>query len=111
MLIDYGSTGMPPKTPKTRMMEIAKDIKKRTGGKLNAVVATHRHKDHISGFETKKNGTGTGDVIRALKPDLVVQPWTEDSEARHDGHGPGGRGRRQAHRDRWRRCSPSQILP
>jgi hypothetical protein len=78
VLIDYGSTGLPSKTPKTRMMDIANDIKKRTEGKLHAVVATHRHKDHISGFETKKNGKGTGDVIRTLKPDLVVQPWTED---------------------------------
>lgn len=88
VLIDYGSTGLPPKTPKTRMMDIAEDIKKRTAGKLHAVVATHRHKDHISGFETKKNGKGTGDVIRALKPDLVVQPWTEDPDLDPNATGP-----------------------
>jgi ribonuclease BN (tRNA processing enzyme) len=88
VLIDYGSTGLPPKTPKTRMMDIANDIKKRSGGKLHAVVATHRHKDHISGFETKKNGKGTGDVIRALKPDLVVQPWTEDPKLGTTATGP-----------------------
>jgi hypothetical protein len=78
VLIDFGSTGLPPVTPKSRMLDIARDIEKRTGGKLHAVVATHRHKDHISGFETKKGGKGTGDIIRALSPDLVVQPWTED---------------------------------
>ena len=78
VLIDFGSTGLPPGTPKSRMMDIALDIKQRTKGKLNAVVVTHRHKDHLSGFETKSNGKGTGDVIRSLKPDLVVQPWTED---------------------------------
>ena len=44
------------------------------------MVATHRHKDHISGFETKKGGKGTGDVIRSLRPSLVVQPWTEDPD-------------------------------
>lgn len=88
VLIDYGSTGLPPKTPKSRMMDIAEDIKKRTGGKLHAVVATHRHKDHISGFETKKGAKGTGDVIRALKPDLVVQPWTEDPKLGVNATGP-----------------------
>jgi hypothetical protein len=88
VLIDYGSTGLPPKTPKTRMMDIAQDIKKRTGGKLHAVVATHRHKDHISGFETKKGNNGTGDVIRSLKPDLVVQPWTEDPKLGTKATGP-----------------------
>ena len=88
VLIDYGSTGLPAKTPKTRMMDIAADIRNRTGGKLHAVVATHRHKDHISGFETKKNGNGTGDVIRSLKPDLVVQPWTEDPKLGPKATGP-----------------------
>jgi len=58
VLVDFGSTGLPDGTPKTRMMDIAKDIKARTGGKLTAVVATHRHKDHISGFETKAGGAG-----------------------------------------------------
>jgi hypothetical protein len=78
VLIDFGSTGLPPGTPKSRMMDIALDIKQRTKGKLTAVVVTHRHKDHISGFETRKDGKGTGDVIRSLKPDVVIQPWTED---------------------------------
>src|SRR5262245_39225248 len=88
VLIDFGSTGFPSDVPKTRMMDIAQDIKKRTGGKLQAVVATHRHKDHISGFETKKGGKGTGDVIRSLKPSLVVQPWTEDPDLNTKATGP-----------------------
>jgi len=97
VLIDYGSTGLPPKTPATRMMDIANDIKKRSGGKLHAIVATHRHKDHISGFETRKNGKGTGDVIRTLKPDLVVQPWTEDPKLGTKATGPaGGSGKKVA---------------
>ena len=80
VLIDYGSSARPKGTPKSRMMDIANDITQRTGGKLDAVVATHRHSDHISGFATKPNGKGTGDVIRALKPTVVVQPWTEDPD-------------------------------
>ena len=87
VLIDFGSTGFPKGVPKTRMMDIATDIKQRTGGKLTAVVATHRHKDHISGFAPSK-GKGTGDIIRSLKPDLVVQPWTEDLSLATNATGP-----------------------
>jgi hypothetical protein len=88
VLVDFGSTGFPPGVPKTRMMDIALDIKKRTKGKLTAVVATHRHKDHISGFETKNGGKGTGDLIRSLKPGVVVQPWTEDPKLATGATGP-----------------------
>jgi len=88
VLIDFGSTGFPKGVPKKRMMQIANDIKERTKRKLHAVVATHRHKDHISGFETKKGHKGTGDVIGSLEPDVVVQPWTEDPDLRPNATGP-----------------------
>src|SRR5262245_937587 len=88
VLIDFGSTGLPEGVANSRMMDIALDIKARTGGKLDAVVATHRHKDHISGFETKTGGKGTGDVIRSLKPKVVVQPWTEDPKLKPTATGP-----------------------
>src|SRR6516162_197366 len=90
VLIDFGSTGFPKGVPKSRMMEIAEDIKQRTGGKLHAVVATHRHRDHISGFATAKARNGTGDIIKSLKPDLVVQPWTEDPKLAPNATGPSG---------------------
>ena len=90
ILVDFGSTGFPKRVPKSRMMDIAHDIKKRTNGKLHAVVATHRHRDHISGFATAK-GKGTGDVIRSLKPALVVQPWTEDPKLGPKATGPAGK--------------------
>jgi hypothetical protein len=40
---------------------------------------THRHKDHISGFAGK-----SGELIEALKPRVVLQPWTEKPEAQRD---------------------------
>jgi len=79
VLIDFGSTGMPAGVVAAeQMMSVANNIKDRCNGKLQIVVATHRHKDHISGFATKKDESGTGDIIKALQPDIVIQPWTED---------------------------------
>src|SRR5437667_7338255 len=81
ILIDFGSTGQPATAGPNLLDRVAADIKEQCGGKLHAVVATHRHKDHISGFATKKNGKGSGDIIASCKPDVVVQPWTEDPKA------------------------------
>lgn len=79
VLIDFGSTGMPAGlNSNEQMMKVANDIKQRCNGKLAIVVATHRHKDHISGFTTKKEGDGTGEIIASLHPDMVIQPWTEN---------------------------------
>ncbi len=79
VLIDFGSTGMPSEVDSAdQMMKVAEDIRDRCEHKLQIVVATHRHKDHISGFRTKKDGKGTGEIIAALRPDMVIQPWTED---------------------------------
>ena len=92
LLIDFGSTGLPLDAPKSRMLDIAKDIASTSGGKLTGVVATHRHKDHVSGFATAARGTGSGDIIAGLAPDLVVQPWTEDPKIAPDATGPALRG-------------------
>lgn len=92
VLIDFGSTALPEGAPATRMKDIAEDIRERTGGKLTAVVATHRHKDHISGFATARNGKGPGDIIRSLKPSIVIQPWTEDPDLAPEAEGPRLRG-------------------
>jgi hypothetical protein len=77
VLIDFGTKMRSKVGFKVDMEAIAQQIAKDCGNKLTMVIATHRHYDHISGFQTKK-GKGSGDIIRALKPDLVIQPWTED---------------------------------
>jgi hypothetical protein len=84
VLIDFGSTGQPDGAPDDLMMLVANDIARRSSNKLHIVVATHRHKDHISGFATTKDGDGPGDIIRKCQPDIVIQPWTEDPNARTD---------------------------
>lgn len=84
ILIDFGSTGLPKTAADGLMMRVAQDVETQCGGKLDAVVATHRHKDHISGFATSKNGKGTGDIIARCLPEVVIQPWTEDPKAQPD---------------------------
>ena len=85
VLIDFGSTGLPEDVPADQLVRVARDIQKECGGekgKLHVVVATHRHRDHISGFAT--GGDGTGEIIKGLSPDVVIQPWTEDPKAKRN---------------------------
>jgi hypothetical protein len=82
MLVDFGSAAAPKRGPKDYMQCVARDIAQQTGGKLDIVVATHRHRDHISGFATE--GAGTGKIIAALQPEHVILPWTEDPNATPD---------------------------
>lgn len=87
VLFDFGSTGLPAGTGEGYLLEVAQDIQQQCGGKngkLDVIVATHRHKDHISGFARNEAGNGPGDIIRMLAPELVIQPWTEDPDAARD---------------------------
>lgn len=83
ILIDFGTKRKPKGYKGDVMLKIAEDIKEVCGGRLDAVVATHRHQDHISGFTTKPNGKGSGDIIKSCKVGAVIQPWTEHPDA-HD---------------------------
>ena len=100
VLIDCGSTGRPAGAPSLK--EVAKLIAKDCGAKLTAVIATHRHADHINGFATD-DGEASGDILRALQPKLVVQPWTEDPKAKPEATAPpvGASGLRAAGRRRF----------
>lgn len=72
MLIDYGTNaagdgGLP-------LDQLGLKIAADCGGKLAAVVLSHRHRDHIKGFDP---GIG-GLAIKGLHPDVVLRPWTEE---------------------------------
>ncbi|HEY8509219.1 MAG TPA: hypothetical protein VIL32_12720, partial [Steroidobacteraceae bacterium] len=97
VLVDFGSMSLPKEKTITRryMEHIAQQIAADCKGKLHAVVATHRHRDHVSGF-AMKNGKGPGAIIRALKPNIVIQPWTEDPKAQKDAQAPTRARSRQA---------------
>lgn len=81
VLIDFGSTRAPKAG--APLDGVAEQISEHCSGQLDAIVLTHRHKDHISGFGLK---TASG-VIDGLSPRLVVRPWTEDPEAALDATG------------------------
>ncbi len=88
VLIDFGTTELPKRgktrvalKPSDHMPKIANLIAQHCDGALTAVVATHRHADHISGFGTDGKTGDSGSTIRALKPRVVIQPWTEDPRA------------------------------
>jgi len=94
LLIDFGSSRW-PKGHNAGYPEIAADIKERTGGVLDAVVVTHRHRDHLSGFG---NDEAAG-VIAGVQPRAVIRPWTDDPQAAEQASGPrvvGERSRRFA---------------
>jgi hypothetical protein len=83
VLVDFGSTEW-PEDHAPRYPEIAEDMKTRTGGKLDAIVVTHRHKDHLSGFANDKAGA----ILEGLQPSVVLRPWTENPTAAADATGP-----------------------
>lgn len=57
-----------------RMQRIAADIEAATGGRVDVLVATHEHWDHLSGFSFAR------DVFQRLHVGEVWVAWTEDPQ-------------------------------
>jgi hypothetical protein len=71
MLIDCGVVlGTPD--PATRMRKVVEDIAQVTNGKIDVLVATHEHWDHVSGFVQAQ------DLFKKLSIKAVWLAWTED---------------------------------
>jgi len=83
VLIDCGTTAATWQEQYRRLREVASDIKEECGGKLDVVVATHPHRDHIGGFARSESPTAPGAILSALRPRLVLMPWTEDPKRSH----------------------------
>lgn len=83
VLIDFGTTERA--RDDLTLDEVAADLG-RSCDRLDAIVATHRHRDHISGF-----GTEVGrELIRRLDPARAIRPWTDDPTLPEDASHPRG---------------------
>jgi hypothetical protein len=71
ILIDCGVLLGTPNAPSI-MTEVAKDIKSEVGQKLDVVVITHEHWDHLSGFVQAKS------IFDTIEFKEVWVAWTED---------------------------------
>jgi hypothetical protein len=72
ILIDFGSTSRPRN--RQTVPAVAKQLREDCAGRLDAIVVTHRHRDHLSAFGSKASSS----VLAQLDPQLVVRPWTEN---------------------------------
>jgi len=93
ILFDLGSTSGPDDQP-VNMADIADLIAEHTHGKLDVLVLTHRHRDHLLGFGDKHGA----EVFRTLAPKLVLRPWTEDPKLPATADGPADDGAAMAGR-------------
>ena len=71
MLIECGVILGTPNAAQ-KMKQVVNDIRQATGGRLDLVVATHRHWDKVSGFVQAK------DEFDKMKIGSVWLPWIED---------------------------------
>jgi len=82
VLVDFGSIGRNEDGP--GLLDVAKQIvedcrETNTRSKLDAVITTHRHRDHLAGFGGEAGEYLVENLTDA--PKLILQPWTEDPAA------------------------------
>jgi hypothetical protein len=92
VLIDFGSSHRPASGPRALIGQAANLLAEHTGGVIDVVVATHRHRDHLSGFGAED----AQPLLAQLQPSLVVRPWTDDPGLAADATKPRGDERRFA---------------
>jgi hypothetical protein len=73
VLIDCGVLVGTPEAAAT-MRRVAESVRDSTGGRIDVLVATHQHWDHLSGFEQAR------DVFGQIEIGEVWVAWTEDPE-------------------------------
>jgi hypothetical protein len=71
MLIDCGTLGAT--TTEVTMAQVVDNIAQESGGTLDVLIATHEHKDHLSGFNSQR------DRFDEIKVKRAWVAWTEDA--------------------------------
>ena len=74
VLIDCGVLVGTPDA-EARMRQVAENVRVATGGRIDVLVATHQHWDHLSGFEQAR------EVFDQIEIGQVWVAWTEDPES------------------------------
>lgn len=70
MLIDCGTLGA--KSTGVSLDDVLADVQTTTGGHLHLLIATHEHKDHVSGFNSCR------EEFEKMQVDRVWLAWTEN---------------------------------
>lgn len=73
MLIDCGVL-LGTEDARGRMRRVAESLREATGGRIDVLVVTHQHWDHLSGFEQAR------EVFDELEIGEVWAAWTEDPD-------------------------------
>ena len=85
ILIDYGTSHSPREgMARGRMADVAALVEEHAGGHLDVLVVSHRHRDHLKGFEVDAGAA----IMRRLAPTLVLRSWTEDPTLSATANGP-----------------------
>jgi hypothetical protein len=71
LLVDCGTAE--PAAGGPSLAQVAATVAEHCEGRLDVVVATHRHRDHVSGF----GDLDARAVLGPLAPRVVVRPWTD----------------------------------
>src|SRR3970040_1475037 len=74
ILIDCGTLGT--NATEVKMLEVIENIVEVTNRHLHLLVLTHEHKDHVSGFNTKREGIKVFDDFEKIENVWVA--WTEN---------------------------------
>jgi hypothetical protein len=87
VLIDFGSMAAPRgKRKPVDFPAVAQRVATDCNNRLDAIVVSHRHRDHLGGFANEE----AAGILGELSPQVIVRPWTEDPALDVDAGGPLG---------------------